>query len=178
MLRRANLDGDRQADSRVHGGPERAVLLYGAGRYALWAAELGRPLELGAFGENLTVDGFDEDTACLGDVYRVGEAAVQLSEVRGPCYKVQYRTGVPDLIDRINATGRSGVYARVIEEGRLRAGDGIELLDRPNPGWTAARAGRAYEQRKRDPEAARPLLDLAGLSVNWRARLERQVGGS
>ena len=176
MLRRGNLDGDRQADLRVHGGPERALLLYGAGRYPLWAAELGREFEHGAFGENLTVDGFDEESACLGDVYRVGEATIQLSEVRGPCFKVQYRTGVPDMIERINANGRSGVYARVLEEGRLAAGDRVELLERPNPGWNAWRARRAYMVMKSDPETARPLLELAGLSANWRGRLEHYLG--
>ena len=150
-------------------------MIYGAGRYPLWAAELGREFEHGAFGENLTVEGFDEETACLGDVYRAGEATIQLSEVRGPCYKVQYRTGVPDLIDRINATGRSGVYARVLEEGRLRAGDEVELLERPNPGWTAWRARLAYDAMKRNPAAARPLLELAGLSANWRASLQRHL---
>lgn len=175
MLRRDNLEGDRQADPRVHGGPERAVMLYGAGRYPLWAAELEREFEYGAFGENLTVEGFDEETACLGDVYRVGEATIQLSEVRGPCFKVQYRTGVPDLIDRINSTGRSGVYARVLEEGDLQPGDPVDLVERPNPAWTAWRARLAYDCMKSDPPAARPLLDLVGLSANWQARLERHL---
>ncbi len=130
MLRRGNLDGDRQADLRVHGGVERAVLIYGAGHYPLWLAELGRPLAYGSFGENFTISGFDEASANLGDIYSVGAAVIQLTEVRGPCYKLQYRTGVPDMIERVLANGRGGVYARVLQEGLVQVGDQVELLRR------------------------------------------------
>lgn len=167
MLRRLNLDGDRQADPRVHGGPERAVLIYAAAHYPLWEAELGRPFEFGAFGETFTVEGLDEQTACLGDVLEIGEAAIQVSEVRGPCFKVAYRTGVPDMIQRIEESGRSGFYARVLREGLVRAGDEVRLAERPNPGWSIDRARSAY--RERSPE----LLALAGLSANWRRKLEK-----
>ena len=166
MLRRTNLDGDRQADLHVHGGPDRAVMLYGAAHYPLWEAELGRRLEPGAFGENLTVEGLDEWLACLGDVLAVGEALIQLSQVRSPCYKVAYRNRVPDLVERISTTGRSGFYARVLREGRLWAGAPIELVERPNPKWTLDRARHAYAARS--PE----LLAAAGLAEGWRHKLE------
>ncbi len=130
-LRFANLDGDRQADLRVHGGPNRAVLIYGAGHYRLWAAELGRVLPFGSFGENFTVTGFDEEHAHLGDIYAVGgEAIVQLTQPRGPCYKLQYRTEVPDMIDRVLDNGRGGIYARVLQEGMVKVGDPLQLLVR------------------------------------------------
>lgn len=165
MLRTLNLDGDRQADLRVHGGPERAVMLYSAEHYASWEGELGRRLEWGAFGETFTVQGIDEDSACIGDVLEVGAAVIQLSEVRGPCYKVAYRTGVPDMIQRIEASGRSGFYARVLREGLVAPGDEVRLADRPNPDWSLDRARHAY--RRRDPA----LAELTGLSANWRRRL-------
>jgi MOSC domain-containing protein YiiM len=165
MLRRLNLDGDGQADSRDHGGPERAVLLYSAGHYPLWERELGRPLPFGSFGENFTVEGLDEWSGCLGDVLGIGEAEVQLSEVRGPCYKIAYRTGVPDMIQRIELNGRSGFYARVLREGFVEAGDEVRLVDRPNPRWSIDRARHAY--RARSPE----LAEVIGLSENWARKL-------
>ena len=128
MLRTANLDGDHQADLKVHGGPARAVLVYGAENYATWAEELGRELPYGSFGENFTIAGFDQATARTGDIYSVGPSIIQLTELRGPCYKLQYRTETPDMIERVLANGRSGIYARVLQEGRVRVGDAVELL--------------------------------------------------
>ena len=165
MLRTLNLEGDRQADQRVHGGPERAVLIYPADHYPAWESELGRPLEWGSFGETFTVEGLDEWSACIGDVLEVGEAVIQVSEVRGPCYKVAYRTGVPDMLQRIEAGGRSGFYARVLREGRVEAGGEVRLADRPNPDMSVDRARHAY--RRRAPE----LAEVIGLSENWRRRL-------
>ena len=130
MLRTTNLDGDRQADLRVHGGPTRALMLYGAENYEHWARELGRQLPYGSFGENFTIAGFDQSTASAGDIYSVGEAIIQLTELRGPCYKLQYRTETPDMIDRVLANGRSGIYARVLQEGLVQVGDAVTLLRR------------------------------------------------
>jgi MOSC domain-containing protein YiiM len=130
MLAAGNLDGDRQADLRVHGGPDRAVLVYGAEHYAEWATELGRELPYGSFGENFTVTGWDNATANLGDIYQVGPAIIQLTQHRGPCYKLQYRTEVPDMIERVLASGRGGIYARVLQVGLVQVGDEVELLRR------------------------------------------------
>jgi len=129
MLRRTNLDGDRQGDRRVHGGLDQAALMYSADNYAKWKAE-GFEFEPGSFGENLTVSGLDETTVCRGDIYRIGGAVVRVTRARGPCYKLQYRTGVPDMIKRVLANGRSGWYVRVLEEGPIEAGQAIVLLKR------------------------------------------------
>ena len=137
MLRTRNLDGDRQGDLKVHGGPNQAALLYSADNYAKWKAE-GFDFEPGSFGENLTVSGLDETTVCLGDIYRIGGAVVQVTKARGPCYKLQYRTGVPDLIKRVLANGRSGWYVRVLEEGPVAAGDEIFRLQRLAAGESLA----------------------------------------
>lgn len=172
-----NLEGDRQADLRGHGGPERAVMLYAAEHYLDWRVELGRDLPPGAFGENLTVSGgLVESQACLGDVLRIGTAVVQLSEVRGPCYKLAYRLQQPDIIARVLETGRGGIYARVLQEGEVAPGDQVELIDRPAPGWSAHRAYRAYRAATSNPAEARTMLDeVAPLSTNWRTKLERRL---
>jgi len=129
MLTRGGLDGDAQADLRGHGGPDQAALLYSADNYARWRTE-GFDFEAGSFGENLTVSGLDETTVCAGDIYQVGESVLQVTKARGPCYKLQYRTGVPDMIKRVLANGRSGWYVRVLTEGLVEAGDEISLLER------------------------------------------------
>jgi MOSC domain-containing protein YiiM len=129
MLRRTNLDGDRQGDLKVHGGHSQAALMYSADNYAKWRAE-GFEFEPGSFGENLTVSGLDETTVRHGDIYQVGGAVVQVTKARGPCYKLQYRTGVPDMIKRVLANGRSGWYVRVLQEGPVAAGQEIVPLQR------------------------------------------------
>ena len=162
-LRRTNLDGDRQADTRGHGGPEMAVLAYSAEHYPLWRAELGIPeMGPGGFGENFTVSGQDELTVAIGDVYRVGGAVVQVCQPRGPCYKISYRWRRPDLLGRCERNGRHGWYLRVLEEGWVEAGRPLELLERPNPGWTVRRAADVYRDRRRRPEEAAELAELAG----------------
>jgi MOSC domain-containing protein YiiM len=133
MVRHTNLEGDGQADLRVHGGPDQAALMYSADNYDRWRAE-GFDFEPGSFGENLTVRGLDERSACAGDILEIGEAVFQVTEQRGPCYKLQYRTGVPDMIKRVLSNGRSGWYLRVLREGLIEAGQEIVLRDRPAPG--------------------------------------------
>jgi len=139
MVRFRNLDGDRQGDLRVHGGPDQAALMYSADNYDRWRAE-GFDFEPGSFGENLTVRGLDERTARTGDILEIGEAVFQVTELRGPCYKLQYRTGVPDMIKRVLANGRSGWYLRVLREGLIEAGQQIVLRDRLAPGKPLADA--------------------------------------
>lgn len=143
-----NLDGDAQADLVHHGGPHRAVLWYGAGHYPRWRAELGlADLDCGWFGENLTVTDLDEESVCIGDVYRIGGpdgAVVQVSQPRSPCWKLARRVGVPDLVARVESNFRSGWYARVLQPGWVAAGDAVEGLERPCPEWTIRRAHEVH----------------------------------
>ena len=133
------IEGDAQADRRYHGGPERAVLAYSADHYPLWRAELAWPeLSFGGFGENLSVEGVTEETACIDDVWRAGTALLQISRPRGPCRKIPEFWGRPDLLRRVVETGRTGWYMRVLEQGTLQTGDEVTLVDRPNPGQTIA----------------------------------------
>ena len=171
-LGRFNVAGDRQADQRVHGGPDQAVLAYAADHYPLWRAELGLPdMGPGGFGENFTVAGQSEADVCIGDVYQLGDAIVQVSQPRGPCYKISWRWNRPDLLARVEATGRHGWYLRVLQEGTVQAGLDLVRLARPNPSWTLSRARDVIRNRKRGPAAVLELAAVAELSEAHRRLL-------
>jgi MOSC domain-containing protein YiiM len=171
-----NLVGDRQANRRVHGGPDKAVLAYAASHYSLWRAELEMPdLGYGAFAENFTVDGLDESSACLGDIFEVGGARVQVSQPRQPCANITHRWRMPGLTERVEATGRTGWYLRVLMEGVVEAGQSVELLERPSPDWPVSRATRVLHDRFRSPLEAAALARVPALSAAWRNTLVRTV---
>lgn len=174
-LGRLGLAGDGVADTRVHGGPDQAVLMYAAAHYDRWEQDLGRRLEPGAFGENLLVDGLDEDTACIGDVYRVGPLRLQVSHPRQPCATLARRHQIPDMIAIVRKNGRSGWYLRVLDEGPLETGDPIQRVEHPNPGWSVRRAAGAMLARDRNPTEAAELAACPGLSAEWRERLCKAV---
>ncbi len=176
-LGRTNLVGDGQADRKNHGGPDKAVLAYSAEHYPIWRVELNRPdLPYGAFGENFTIAGLTEETVCIGDVYAIGEARVQVSQPRQPCWKIARRWRIKDLTARVRETGRTGWYLRVLEEGYVEAGMPVELLERPFPQWTVARATEIMHRRNEDREAAMALAACPALSAVWRESLITAVG--
>ncbi len=173
-LRAINLDGDQQGDIRVHGGPEMAVLCYSAGHYPAWREELGLPeMGPGGFGENFTIAGADEWSVCIGDVLEVGDAVVQVSQPRGPCWKIAERWERPDLLKRVEASGRHGWYLRVLQEGTVEAGFDIRLLARPQEDWTVRRAADTYRWRKWRPEDAAALAAIPELAPRPKAELAR-----
>jgi MOSC domain-containing protein YiiM len=172
LLRTLNLEGDGQADARSHGGPDMAVLAYGAGHYPLWRVELDWPgLAPGAFAENFTVEGADEDGTCIGDLWEVGEAQLQVSEPRKPCANISRFWQRDDLLKRVESTGRIGWYLRVVREGRVEAGLEIRLLARPHPEWTVALAMEARVNKSRDPATARRLAECPALAADFREKL-------
>ena len=125
-----NLDGDRQADLTVHGGPDKAVYAYDLSGYAHWRRELSRELPFGQFGENLTVEGMPETEVRIGDAYRIGTALLQVSQPRSPCFKLAIKMEMPTFPRMFLASGRTGFYLRVLEEGEVGAGDAITLVSR------------------------------------------------
>jgi MOSC domain-containing protein YiiM len=127
---RLGLEGDVQADRRVHGGPEMAVYAYDLSGYAHWRSELGAEFPYGQFGENLTVEGMPETDVRIDDVYRVGGALLQVSKPRSPCFKLALKMERPDFPKAFIESGRTGFYLRVLEEGELGAGDPITLVSR------------------------------------------------
>ena len=179
FLGKLNLDGDGQANARWHGGPEMAVLAYASAHYPRWREELSWPeLGPGAFAENFTVDGVDEETACIGDIWEVGEARLQISEPRQPCRNISRFWHREQLLRLTEQTGRIGWYLRVLREGLVQAGQQIALVERPHPEWPIARAMSARKHKSRDPETAALLAACPALGGDWRQRLLEIKAGS
>jgi MOSC domain-containing protein YiiM len=172
MLHRLNLERDGQAEQKIHGGADRPVLCYSADHYPAWRHELGLPeMPYGAFGENFTLTGQDEGSVCLGDVYEVGEALIQVSTPRMPCHKISWRWRRLDLLRRVELSGRHGWYARVLREGLVEAGQTVRLQERPSPGWSIRQASEVIRHRRRMPEAAGQLAEVASLAGDVRPKL-------
>jgi MOSC domain-containing protein YiiM len=171
---RLGLRGDAVANTKVHGGPDQAILMYAESHYPLWRAEWGRDdLGPGGFGENLTAAGPTEESVCIGDVLEIGEARVQVSHPRQPCSTLARRHQVPDMIALVRRNGRSGWYLRVLREGYLEAGQPIRLAERPHSEWTVRRAARAMLHRGENPAEALALARCEALSREWRERLAK-----
>ena len=143
------LEGDAQADTRYHGGPEMALLAYSATHYPHWAAFLGRECEPGQFGENLTVSRLLEAETRVGDTFRCGTAVVAVTKPRSPCFKLGVRVGRPEIVDAYLDSGRWGIYLRVIEEGLVAAGDIWTPLDSDPKSPTVAEIVAEKIRRKR-----------------------------
>jgi MOSC domain-containing protein YiiM len=174
MMRTLNLDGDRQADLSVHGGAQKAVYVYPGEHYVPWREELpGVELPWGAFGENLTVEGLLEDEVHIGDRFRIGEAEVQITQPRMPCFKLGIRFGDPEMVSRFLESRRSGFYLAVLREGRIEAGDPIEILD-PDPNHvTVAEMNRLF-LGERDDDAVARALRVEALPEGWKVHLRRR----
>lgn len=168
-VRRLNLDGDRQADLSVHGGPDKAVYAYPAEHYAFWRRELPEmELPFGMFGENLTIEGLREDGGNIGDRFAIGSAELQVTTPRLPCYKLGIKFGRADMVKRFLHSRRTGFYFRVVKEGELGAGDPITLLERDPANVTVADITRLYAFEKDNAELLRRVLDLPSLPEDWR----------
>ena len=176
MLRTTNLDGDRQADLSVHGGPNKAVYCYPCEHYAAWNAELPDPARTwGAFGENFTAEGLLETTVSIGDRYRVGSAVVRVTTPRLPCFKLAAKFQRDDMIERFVRSGRCGFYFSVIEEGEVDAGDEFELLGREVPTLTIAEVNRLYTAKSPDRETLQRSLHVTLLPESWRMRFRARL---
>jgi MOSC domain-containing protein YiiM len=171
-LSRLNVEGDRQGNPAVHGGVDKAVLAYAASNYALWKAELDVDFPHGAFGENLTIAGLDENSVCVGDTFEIGpDVIVQVSQPRQPCWKIARRWQMKDLTALVDKTGRTGWYLRVLREGQLEPGQPVRLTGRPHPDWTVMRATRVIQNRRREISAGNELAQLPELSDAWKMQL-------
>jgi len=173
---RINLEGDGQADLTNHGGLEKAINAYPFEHYAYWQETLGlRDLPHGAFGENFTITGILESDVCIGDVFEIGHALIQISQPRQPCWKLARRWRIKDLALQVQETGRTGWYFRVLKEGFVQAGATLELVERPYPQWTVALANEVMHHRMFDKEAAVSLMECHLLSVRWRETLAKRL---
>jgi MOSC domain-containing protein YiiM len=176
MLRELNLDGDRQADLNVHGGPTKAAYAYPAEHYDYWRSELpGTELPWGMFGENFSTEGLEEAKVNIGDRFRIGAAEVTVTEPRMPCYKLGIKFGRADIIRRFLASGRTGFYFSVQREGEVEAGDNIELIARDQNNVTVADITRLYAREKNDVEALRRAIALEALPASWHDHFRKQL---
>lgn len=176
FLRRLNLDGDGQADLRVHGGADKAVYVYPFEHYAFWSGETGRnDFSHGQFGENFTTTGLLEDEVCIGDVFRIGGARVQVSQPRTPCYKLGIRMGDEGFPARFTAANRTGFYLRVLEEGEVTAGDAIELIERAADSMNVRDIFRLRHDGEGTREEYARAARLPGLAAGWRAAFEKRL---
>jgi MOSC domain-containing protein YiiM len=171
-IRGVNVEGDEQADRRVHGGRDKAVYAYAREDTDWWEAELGRELEQGVFGENLTLRGVEVSNAVVGERWRVGSALLEVSGPRTPCWKLGKRMGDPRFVKRFAAALRPGAYLRIIEPGEVEAGDAVEVVARPDHGVSAALVAEAY---LRDRSKAALLLEVEELDDSWRTWAARQL---
>ena len=179
LITRTGIVGDQQGDMRHHGGPEKAVHHYPREHYAAWIKEepdlaqgLASPP---AFGENLSTLGITEESVCIGDIYRVGGVVLQVSQGRQPCWKLNARFNRPDMAWRVQTTGRTGWYYRVLSEGRIEAGDVLVLMERPRPEWPLARVITLLYRRSLDFGALATLANVPELAASWRDLAARRV---
>ncbi len=174
-LRGNNIEGDRQADLRVHGGPYKAVYMYPEEHYSFWKAELGlETLEYGAFGENLTTRGLLEEKIRIGDQFRAGSGVLQVTQPRMPCFKLQLRFGRSDMVKKFWQSGRSGVYFSINREGFLEAGDQLERISDGPEDVSIADVVRLYKGEEWREEVRNRAL-RAPLYGSWKAGIQSRL---
>ena len=172
------LDGDEQADLAVHGGAEKAVYAYPSAHYRDWIADFPDHAALfvaGGVGENLTVDGWTERDLCVGDVHAVGTARLQVCQPRQPCFKFALRFGDKMLPKAMVRTGRAGWYYRVLQPGTIRAGDGLALEERPNPGFGFDRLVAIVNFRNPSRDDLEAMAAMTGLASGLREGARRAL---
>lgn len=177
-LSETGLAADEQGDRKRHGGAEKALHQYPAEHYALWRGDLpdlGEALVPGAVGENVVARGMTEHDVCIGDILGIGEAVVQVSQGRQPCWKLNVRFGRRDMARRFQDTGRTGWYYRVLDPGWIGPGDAIVRRDRPNPAWPLSRLQRVLYHRTLDRADLGEIAELPALSESWRALARKRL---
>jgi MOSC domain-containing protein YiiM len=174
MLRATNLDGDRQADLSVHGGPNKAVYGYPSKQYAYWSEQLpGYDLPWGAFGENWTTEGLLETEVSVGDRYRVGSGVVTVTIPRLPCFKLDAKFRRDDMIERFLSSGRCGYYFSVVEEGEVGAGDEFQFLRGETPTISILETFQAYTSL--NLELLQRAARVKALPESWQERFQTRI---
>jgi len=176
MMRTLNLDGDRQADLSVHGGPSKAVYVYPAEHYDFWTRELPEmDLPWGMFGENFTTTGLLETEINIGDKFRIATAEVIVTQPRMPCYKLGLKFGRADIIKRFLQSERTGFYLAVLKEGEVGAGDEFEPLARDAHDVRVSDITRLYTREKHNETLLRRAIAVEALPEGWREYFQHQL---
>lgn len=173
------LRGDAQADRRVHGGPDKAIHHYAADDYALLAARLpaiADRLVPGSIGENVSSRGFDEGSVCIGDIFHLGRAVLQVSQPRSPCWKIDHRYVCDGVARLIAETGLTGWYYRVLEPAAVCSGEELELSERLPGAISLQELWRLWREHRPDPEELARLAAAPGLTAAWRRKLLDRSG--
>jgi MOSC domain-containing protein YiiM len=179
ILRKLNLDGDKQADLTVHGGLDKAIYSYPAEHYGYWQKELpGMYLSWGMFGENFTTEGLFEDNVNIGDQFQIGSAIVIATQPRMPCYKLGVKFGRMDIVKRFLASGLTGIYFKVLQEGEVGAGDVIKLIRRDDNNVTVKDVIRIYSVDKDDVQTLERAIKVKDLPDGWRSHFIEQLDQS
>lgn len=174
-----NLDGDAQADLRVHGGPHKAVYAYPSEHYEFWKSEYPhKDLEVSQFGENLSTEGLIETELFIGDRLRIGTAEFVVAQPRMPCYKLAIRFGHKDILRRFLQSRRSGFYLAVTKTGELGAGDEIEIISRDENKVSVTDIVRLYVEDKDDVETMTRALRIASLPDSWKDSFRERMANS
>lgn len=176
MLRATNLDGDAQADLSVHGGPDKAVYLYAAADYSWWRDRLDRDLPDGIFGENLTVGGDWVDDVRIGDRFAIGDAVIQATEPREPCFKLGAVMEDQGFLKLFREEGRTGFYARVITEGPVATGHYVSSVAPGDPAnLTIAELHDLYVNGRRDRERLYAAVVSPDMTDGWRLWAQKRL---
>ncbi len=170
-----DLEGNYQACRKYHGGPDKAICCFPSEHYPAAAEFLGHPLSFGAFGENFTLGGMTEHEVCIGDRYRAGEAAVEVSQPRQPCATLSKRYGSKKLLPWMIESGATGWYFRTVEEGLVDPAAELILIARPNPAATIAEMNRLMFANQVGVQALQNAVDLPQLSADWRATFTKRL---
>ena len=175
-VRTLNLEGDRQADLSVHGGPDKAIYAYPSEHYDYWHGEFpDMELPWGMFGENFTTIGLLEGAVNVGDTFRIGGAVAMVTQPRVPCYKLAAKFGREDIVKRFLASGRSGYYLKVMQEGEVGAGDVIELISRDGHAVTVADVANIYRDGTDKLGLLQRVVQVEALPENWRDHFQQQL---
>lgn len=167
-LEKNGFEGDGVGDLKHHGGPDKAVCIYGVNHYPYWENILGAALPPSPFGENLSLSDLDENRICIGDVFQAGTAVVQASQPRQPCSTLAARFGRRDMVKLVVDSGRTGCYLRVLEEGVVEVGNALILLEKERNGVTVSFANLIYHRDRQNREGIEKVLAVDALSESWR----------
>lgn len=175
FLTKEGFRGDGVANLKYHGGTDRAVCIYPYEHYQLWEKEFDTSLPPSAFGENLTVANMLEQDVCIGDIYQLGEAVIQITQGRIPCSTITRRTNIQGLLKRMVETGYTGYLCRVLKEGTVRHHSKIELIQRHPQQVSILFANEVYFHRQRDAEGIKKVLEVQELAKSWRESLKERL---
>jgi len=176
QLRTLNLDGDRQADLTVHGGPYKAVYAYPSEHYPFWRRELpDMDIPWGMFGENFTTEGLSESDLHIGDRLRIGTSILMIRQPRQPCYKLAAKFERDDILQRFLESGRSGFYFSVEQEGVVEAGDSFEILSREPQAVTIAEMNQLFVHDKYNRALLEKAIASPALPEDWREYLAKRL---